>query len=206
MTESTDGIELLPGANFLTPEQSADLLARWSQPHRRYHTVDHLKAVLAQLDSLSASGVPFDPEPVYLAAWFHDAVYEIDRSDNEAESARLARDMLSDYSPAVVDEVARLVEATTAHNVDAQDHNAAALMDADLAVLGGSPDEYESYAALVRAEYADVPDAVFGPARAAILDAMLSGGPIYATEYGRAHWEAAARDNVTTEITRLLTA
>lgn len=192
--------------DYLTLAQSEDLLARWSQPHRRYHTVEHLNAVLAHLDTLVANGVVFDPEPVYLAAWFHDAIYEIGRSDNEAASALLAREMLSDRPIAVVDEVARLVEATATHDVDPRDANAAALSDADLAVLAGVPEQYEAYAALVRAEYAEVPDATFGPARAAILDAMLSGGPIYATEYGRANWEAAARDNVTSEITRLLTA
>ncbi|NMO00241.1 hypothetical protein HH308_03315 [Gordonia sp. TBRC 11910] len=193
-------------ADYLTSAQSEDLLARWSQPHRRYHTVDHLNAVLAHLDTLAANGVAFDAEPVYLAAWFHDAIYEIGRSDNEAASAQLARDMLSDKPADVVDEVARLVEATTDHDVDPLDRNAAALSDADLAVLAGSPEQYDDYAALVREEYADVPDATFGPARAAVLDAMMSGGPIYATEYGRQNWEAVARDNVTSEITRLLTA
>ncbi|MFW0789057.1 hypothetical protein [Gordonia sp. CPCC 205333] len=206
MGESTDEIALLPDSDLLTPAHVEDLLVRWSAPHRRYHTVEHLKAVLAHLDSLADHGVPFDSEPVYLAAWFHDAVYEIDRSDNEAASAELARDMLVGRPVELVDEVARLIEATTAHDVDVDDRNAAALSDADLAVLGGTSDQYENYAALVRAEYADVPESVFGPARAAILDAMVSGGPIYATEYGRTHWEAAARENVTAEITRLLTA
>lgn len=205
MVEPSDVVQPMPGSEFLLPGQTADLLARWAQPHRRYHTVEHLKAVLSHLDSMGKAGTAFDAEPVYLAAWFHDAVYEVGRFDNESASARLARDTLIDHSSVVVDEVVRLVEATTTHSVESQDLNGAALSDADLAVLGGSTADYATYAAAVRAEYADVPDEVFGPARAAILSAMLSNGAIYATAYGRQHWEASARANVAAEIGRLAT-
>lgn len=206
MAEPSDLVQPMPGSEFLLPGQTGELLRRWAQPHRRYHTVEHLKAVLSHLDSLAAAGTEFDAEPVYLAAWFHDAIYEIGRSDNESASARLAREMLADHRAPVVDEVVRLVEATTTHDVESHDHNAAALSDADLAVLGGSAADYARYAAAVRAEYAEVDDSVFGPARAAILRAMLSSGTIYATAYGRKRWEAPARANVAAEIARLVPA
>ena len=65
------------------------LLARWSEPHRSYHALSHLAAVLRRLDRLAAAGTTVD-DAVELAAWWHDAVYDVRRADNEARSAELA--------------------------------------------------------------------------------------------------------------------
>ncbi|WP_053386372.1 DUF4031 domain-containing protein [Leucobacter japonicus] len=51
-----------------------DLLARWTEPHRRYHDERHLEDVLLALDHLASRGERIAPETL-LAAWFHDAVY-----------------------------------------------------------------------------------------------------------------------------------
>ena len=57
-----------------------DLLGRWSEPHRHYHSPDHLLAVLEAVDLLESAGQDLGPRPraVRLAAWFHDAVYGAD--------------------------------------------------------------------------------------------------------------------------------
>jgi predicted metal-dependent HD superfamily phosphohydrolase len=58
---------------------AADLLARWGEPHRRYHTAAHLAAVLDALQRLltGPGAVPVeDRAALELAGWFHDAVYQ----------------------------------------------------------------------------------------------------------------------------------
>lgn len=90
--------------------------------------------MLDAIQALADDGLHFDREAVELAAWFHDAIYDIGRDDNEDRSAELARELLS-TSP-VRDEVARLVLATKTHKVSAGDINGAVLSDADLSVLG----------------------------------------------------------------------
>src|SRR3954447_17771415 len=70
----------------------SDLIARWSEPQRHYHTADHLAAVLCIIDENAA--VAADPDAVRLAAWFHDAVYNPQRLDNEEASALLAEAIL----------------------------------------------------------------------------------------------------------------
>src|SRR5947209_7285788 len=65
-----------------------NLLVRWQEPQRRYHTLAHLTAVLDHVGVLEKYAD--DPDVVRLAAWFHDAVYLPDRSENEERSARLA--------------------------------------------------------------------------------------------------------------------
>lgn len=189
-----------PTTELLSPEQRDRLLARWREPHRRYHTVDHLSGVLRGIDELGAAGASFDRDAVELAAWFHDAVYVIGAADNEERSAVLAEEVLDGPLAA---EVARLVRVTADHDVAAGDANAAALCDADLAILAAPPDRYRAYAAAVRAEYSTVPDELFRPGRAAVLRNLLAHDDLFHTTAGRERWEAAARTNLTAELDEL---
>jgi len=184
----------------LTEELREDLLARWSETHRKHHTVSHLHEMLDAIGALADAGVEFDREAVELAAWFHDAIYEIGRDDNEDRSAELARELLA--SSPVRDEVARLVLVTKTHKVPETDINGGVLSDADLSVLGSEPLRYRAYAAAVREEYADVPDDVFKPARVQVLSSLLDG-QLFHTAAGRERWEERARRNITEEIAEL---
>lgn len=187
------------------PAAGRDLLARWAEPHRRYHDVEHLRATLQRLEELSDEPAEADADAVRLAVFFHDAVYVATAGDNEERSAELAEDVLPALSvPAArVREVARLVRVTASHSPDPDDRAAALLCDADLGVLAGNPEEYAGYAAAVRSEYAQVPDDIFGPRRAEILGALLRRPHLYATATGRTLWEERARRNVTAELTLL---
>ncbi|MEU4800648.1 hypothetical protein [Streptomyces sp. NPDC023327] len=180
-----------------------DLLARWAEPQRRYHTTAHLTAVLDHLDTLEDHAR--DPDLVRLAAWFHDAVYAPERSENEERSARLAERALPEagLTPAQTSEVARLVRLTVTHDPAEGDHNGEALCDADLAILAAAPDAYAAYAAAVREEYGFVPDEVFRAGRADVLRQLLALPRLFRTPHGAAHWEAPARENLTTELALL---
>ncbi|MGH3722563.1 MAG: HD domain-containing protein [Mycobacterium sp.] len=184
----------------LTEDLRSDLLRRWSQSHRRHHDVVHLREVLDAVDLLARDGIVFDREPVELAAWFHDAVYEIGRADNETQSAKLARELLP---PSISDEVARLVLLTETHRAEPDDVNGAVLSDADLSILGAAAERYARYADAVREEYATIPDEAFRPGRARVLAALLDQPALFHTEAGRVRWEATARRNVEAELRRL---
>ncbi|MGQ0625020.1 MAG: HD domain-containing protein [Sporichthyaceae bacterium] len=182
---------------------NADVLtARWAQPHRRYHDLEHLGAVLRHVDDLAAHAA--DPDAVRLAAWYHDAIYE-GRADDEARSAALARAELGDAGlpAALVEEVARLVELSATHDPAPQDRNGAVLTDADLAILAADPPAYRRYTTAVRAEYAHVGDDEFRPGRAAVLRRLLGAPALFRTPTGSARWEAAARANLTAELAAL---
>ncbi|MCJ1680615.1 hypothetical protein MTF65_25355 [Streptomyces sp. APSN-46.1] len=186
------------------PAPYADrLLAAWAEPQRRYHTTAHLADVLARIDVLADHAE--DPAAVELAAWFHDAVYRPDRSENEERSAALAERALPELGigPARTAEVARLVRLTVTHDPAPGDTNGEVLCDADLAVLAGEPDAYAAYAAAVRAEYGFVPDDAFRAGRAAVLRQLLDLPRLFRTPYGTAHWEAPARRNLATELKEL---
>ncbi|OKK13140.1 hypothetical protein AMK16_31960 [Streptomyces sp. CB00455] len=186
------------------PAPYADrLLDAWAQPQRRYHTTAHLADVLARIDVLAAHAA--DPAAVELAAWFHDAVYRPDRSENEERSAAMAERALPELGidPGRTAEVARLVRLTVTHDPAPGDTNGEVLCDADLAVLAGAPAAYAAYAAAVRAEYGFVPDDAFRAGRAAVLRQLLGLPRLYRTPYGREHWEDPARANLAAELAAL---
>jgi predicted metal-dependent HD superfamily phosphohydrolase len=186
------------------PAPYADnLLARWQEPQRHYHTLAHLTAVLDHVDVLEKYAA--DPDVVRLAAWFHDAVYFPDRSENEERSARLAERALPEAGvpEAKTAEVARLVRLTVSHDPADDDRDGQVLCDADLAILASPPSAYAAYTAAVREEYHFVPSDAFRTGRAAILRQLLDLPRLFRTPYGQAQWEATARYNIRAELEML---
>ncbi|MEV7079408.1 hypothetical protein AB0N88_12800 [Streptomyces sp. NPDC093516] len=180
-----------------------ELLGRWQEPQRRYHTVEHLAAVLDRVDLLEEYAR--DPEAVRLAAWFHDAVYLPDRSENEERSARLAERALAEAGvpDATTAEVARLVRLTVTHDPADDDPDGQVLCDADLAILASPPSAYAAYTTAVREEYHFVPSDAFRTGRAEILRRLLALPRLFRTPYGAERWEATARYNLTAELEML---
>ena len=175
------------------PDLLADLLARYAEPQRHYHTVQHLKECLDCFDTVSQHAQR--PAEVELGLWFHDAVYDVHAHDNEAASADLARAAIAD--PALGERIAALVMATRhgeplAHS----DTDALLLVDVDLAILGAPAPRFAEYERQVRAEYAYVPDALFAQARAQIMGQFARRDPLFQSAPMRARFEAQARLNL----------
>ena len=181
------------------PELGRSLLARYAEPHRRYHDRAHLLTVLAVVDQLAGDEDLF---LVRLAAWFHDAVYDLPEREltNEEASARLAIRSLSraGFEQEDITQVARMVRLTATHAPGGRDPEGELLCDADLAVLAAPADRYQAYVAAVREEYAAVPEEDFLAGRLAVLE------PLAATEIFRSgkaqSLKPAARTNLEQEL------
>jgi predicted metal-dependent HD superfamily phosphohydrolase len=200
-----DAAELAERWHTVLPHQEAmgaALVERYREPWRRYHDARHLLAVLRQVDALAGDQDLFI---VRLAAWFHDAIYDIPFREltNEDASARLALRELSRAGLEQEDltQVARLVRMTADHVPGSRDPEGELLCDADLAVLASPPEEYAAYVAEVREEYASVPDDEFYEARFEVLEPWVEG-EIFRTGKGKL-LTPAARENVTAEVVRL---
>lgn len=183
----------------------ADLLGRWTEPHRSYHTTRHLVEVFWALEDLEQAGALESREATLgrLVGWFHDAVHDPSATggDNEQASADLAvRDLhalgLAEEDVATVRD---LVVATTSHDLP-DGGLAAAFHDADLWILSAPPDRYAQYTEQVREEYAAVPDEAFRSGRAAVLRPFLERDSVYATSFAREAWEERARQNLAEEL------
>src|SRR5215218_5707687 len=197
--------ELLARWNATLPRQQElgeNLITRYSEPHRHYHTSKHLLQVLTMIDELADD---HDVFLVQLAAWFHDAVYAIPpgQISNEEASARLALRELSRVGLEQEDlnQIARLVRLTETHLPGPRDPEGELLCDADLAILASDPADYADYIAAVRAEYTQVPEEQFMAGRLAVLT-ELADHEIFRTSKGRKMADAA-RVNLTAEINAL---
>ena len=203
------------------PEQlrTAELdlvLARWSEPQRRYHDLRHLSEVLAALEELTNAGEvdPVGARLARVAAWYHDVVYDprAEAGSNEHRSAALARDHLNSLGVAGgnVDVVEALVLMTLDHDADggpsilaSRRHTVSALHDADLWILSAPTGRYAEYAQQVRGEFAHVPDELFARGRSAILSELAQRTDLYRTGHARTQWQARARVNLAAELTAL---
>ena len=96
-----------------------DVVARYREPHRRYHTAEHITSVLGHVDRLSGAEdcVDLDVAVVRAAALFHDVVYDPGSSTNEPDSATYAVHALAGlgWAQPRLDRVAELIEATADH-------------------------------------------------------------------------------------------
>ncbi|MEU7920464.1 HD domain-containing protein [Micromonospora zamorensis] len=193
------------GSSLTSTSAGEQLLARWREPHRHYHTVAHLTAVLDVVDE--HADLAGRPDVVRLAAWFHDAVYDPRAAGdaNERDSAALAESVLAGLGvPApTAAEVRRLVLLTAGHTVAPGDPDGALLCDADLAVLAAPPADYDRYAAAIRREYAHVPEPAFRAGRAAVLTGLLALPALFRLPPLATRWEEPARDNVRRELAAL---
>ncbi|MFL5493225.1 MAG: N-methyl-D-aspartate receptor NMDAR2C subunit [Gemmatimonadales bacterium] len=180
----------------------AELDAAYREPARVYHTTEHLADCLARLDEF--------PEPeaerdlVEAAIWFHDAVYDPRRSDNESRSAEWAARAFAETGVAgnLVERIRRLV-LLTRHLGPAPDPAGQLLCDIDLSILGREPAEFERFERAIRAEYAWVPEPEYRTGRARILRGFLQREPLYQTVPFRLRYEDAARRNLAGALARL---
>lgn len=171
------------------------LMAAWSEAQRHYHTLQHLGECLANFRTLAH--LPEHPLEVQLALWFHDAIYDLGRHDNEARSAEWAQaEMRAAGLPAAMAErVAALIMATC-HNASPAGVDAEVVVDIDLWILGAPTARFEEYERQVRREYGHLPDAIYRAGRSAILQQFLARDRLFSTELFRARFEARARENL----------
>lgn len=185
----------------------AEIEQRHAEPARRYHTLDHVHAVLGRVAAIvgDAAWQPRCPAALELAVWWHDAVYDPGAAGNEAASGWLLRDRLRPFlEPLVLERAVRLVHATDGHRADDSSPDwpdVAVLLDADLGVLAGTPEEYDAYVAAVREEFSFLGDDDWRRGRAEVLRDLVAR-PLFRTPLLRAR-EPQARANVARELESL---
>lgn len=184
------------------PRAFDELLARYAEPHRAYHTRRHLEECFAHWEAVRGSAQR--PGEVELALWFHDAVYDPRREDNEGKSAELARGAIlrAGLDAAVADRVEALILATR-HASPPAAGDAAALVDVDLAILAASTERFDEYERQVRSEYAWVPAPLFRWKRRTLLQELLDRPRLFSTAHFQQVAEEPARANLRRSIAQL---
>lgn len=169
----------------------------YTKPSRFYHTLDHIQSVLETVERLGSHARNLDA--VKLAAWLHDVIYDSRASDNEERSAAYAEQLGERLSLPWSRLAASLILKTKTHDAE-NDADAQVLLDADLAILGASETEYQTYAEKIRQEYAWILETAYRQGRQRVLRSFLNRPIIFHFLSDR---EALARRNLTAEIARL---
>ncbi len=178
------------------------LVSCYAEPHRAYHTLEHLRECFEHLDGAAAHAERH--VEVELALWFHDAIYDTRALDNEARSALWAYEVLVDagVSRATARRVSDLI-LVTKHDGTAQTGDQALLLDIDLAIFGADEARFDAYEQQVRREYAWVEEPEFRATRSGILKSFLERPALYLTQHFGDRFEAEARRNLARSLEKL---
>ena len=191
--------------------EGADLMQRWNAPNRQLHNVRRLMNTLTHIDEIASSA--HDPDILRVAAWYYGAflnkALEIKLGGFQANFAATrcidhAHNRLTNLGVAdeVVARIDELIAFLTRHRAPRSDFDAQVLVDADLAGLACSPQDYKKIRTALRAELSELDDLQFVKARLALVKKLLSYETIYQSPLGSA-WENTARANLEVELTRL---
>ncbi|GAB4355183.1 MAG: metal-dependent hydrolase [Cyanophyceae cyanobacterium] len=201
-TWQTLGVE--DAAKVRLEETYGALMARYGEPHRHYHTEQHLMECFDRWDQ--ARSPVADPGALALALWFHDGIYDPRRSDNEARSGAwmAAVAIAAGIDSGRVAWAGRAIAATAHGTIHPQDDGMGLLLDLDLGILAAGRDRFADYCQQIRREYCWVPGEIYGPKRRQVLQSFLDRPAIFWTREYRDRHEAQARDNLQWEIARLM--
>ncbi len=175
------------------------IVDNYSIKSRYYHNLEHIEQVLKTIELLRHN-TSFSP-PIYLAAWFHDIIYDSQAKNNEERSAEYTRKLLIDLniSDAIIDNTCRLILNNKHHQAEINDVESHVLLDADLSILVSNSEEYRNYSQAIRQEYAWVSDDNYIAGRKAVLESFLQRR-IFFTDDLFNRLELTARENIQAEI------
>lgn len=171
------------------------LLAAYHDPARRAHGIDHVLNCFASLKQWQKHTRNF--HELAIAIWYHDALHDPQRHDNEARSARLAAEHLSaaGIHPETVRRIRELVVSTRPGESLPND-DARLLHDIDRVVLASPSEAFDRYERNVRYENGHIGDFIYRRKRIEALQALLSKAQLYATDYAHEEFDVPARANL----------
>lgn len=170
------------------------LIELYGEPHRHYHTLNHIRHCLREFDR--AAALMDDPDAVEMALWFHDAIYQPGAGDNERRSADLFRQWTDGrLNLAFQQRVDTLIMATT-HREPPDWQDAGFVVDIDLSSFGLPWEMFERDGHLIRAEFAGVTDEQYYSGHLRFLQALQGRPTVFSTAFFQQRYELVARENL----------
>ncbi|MEZ0209261.1 MAG: hypothetical protein ACAH17_03750 [Candidatus Paceibacterota bacterium] len=169
----------------------------YADPIRKYHTLDHIRFCVQELDKLQAYVVR--PELVELAIWYHDVVYVPGASDNEAKSAEMFEVFAQKARLRRADKafVMATILSTTHKAEDRRRYpDTSFMLDIDLLSLAKPEVEFDVDSRACRKEFKHLTAKEYWPRNKAFLKSLLDRGYIYCTEAVHDRYEQAAQRNL----------
>ncbi len=208
-----DGLGLKLGWDALLEQFCADrklgkkilfnLVSTYCGPERYYHNLGHIQLMLGTVDRMKWLATDFTA--IYLATWFHDAIYDPTASDNEEKSAEYAAEVLPTLNipSSTLVAATQMILSTKYHQAGEDNIDTQIFLDADWAILGENPSEYKFYTQGIRREFAVFSEEEYRQGRTKFLKKILKRDRLYYTPVIFDELEAIARSNLTREIATL---
>lgn len=178
-----------------------DITKFYSEPHRAYHTLNHLRAMFADID---LAGI--DNDAIDFSAWFHDIIYQPGARDNESQSALFAAKTMNamQIDKAMIEQVTYMINCTQNHSNPDNDHHTQLFLDVDMAILGSIPAHYEVYVEQIRKEFSLLPQNAFEQGRLMFVKEVIEQPRIFVSDTFYAQYEDQARNNLQWELESLI--
>ena len=186
---------LIPGTEDHSNSIYQRLIAAYSEGHRHYHTLTHIRHCLQQLD-LCKSQLE-NPDAVEISIWFHDAIFQSGAPDNEKRSAQLYRELAldvhqNDFCQRVDDMIIATIHAKTPPTRIDEPY----MVDIDLSSFGLSWDDFLRDSQNLRLESSHLSDSDYHRRQGNFRKSLLTRDRFFYTDYFYQHFETQARDNL----------
>jgi predicted metal-dependent HD superfamily phosphohydrolase len=180
----------------------SELEKLYGSKKRHYHTLTHIEQLYFLLEKNKREIQ--DWEILVCSIFYHDAIYDVLKSNNEEKSADLAVKHLRllNFDNQQVEKCYKQIIATKKHEKTG-DNDTDLFTDADLAILGSDWNIYEAYVQNIRKEYSIYPDFLYNNGRKKVLQHFLAMENIFKTPLFQADFEDKARENLVIEFKNL---
>lgn len=176
-----------------------EIESNYAHKKRHYHTLTHLENLINQLNEVKTNIKHWDT--ILFSVFYHDAIYNVLKKDNEEQSANLAEKRMLNIGidTVIIQKTTDYILATKNHILH-EDSDCNFLLDADLSVLGSDWESYLAYSKQVRKEYSIYPNFVYNPGRKKVLNHFLEMEKIFKTDYFYEKFEENAKENLAREL------
>ena len=186
---------LLDNASDHSAEIHQRLTSAYNEPQRHYHTLDHIGHCLSLFDQCKA--LLDNPDALELAIWFHDAIFETGKPDNELRSAELYQSLSADVHPNELRElVGRLIIATLHDGGSLEDKDAGYMVDIDLSSFGLPWEDFLRDTQDLRKECGHLSDEEYYQRQSSFRTGLMARPKFYMTDYFYERYEQQARENL----------
>ncbi|MCY4218600.1 MAG: hypothetical protein OXE41_01695 [Gammaproteobacteria bacterium] len=176
------------------------LIEYYNEDWRSYHTFEHIRDTLRWLDDCEEHAK--DSDAIEMAIWFHDCIYVIGSSDNEARS----RDYFLNVSEGSFNEnyrtrVAHLI-MDTCHNEKPDSNDGELIADIDLTSFGLTWEDYYTDFINVQKE-CSIHKPITFESKTFYLKKLKERKTVYYSDYYLQHYEASAQHNIAVHLDQI---
>lgn len=165
--------ELLSRWNISLSQE--DIIKRWNEKHRKYHTISHLEDLIQQINTYNGLS-PKEYDMLTLTAIFHDVIYNPRRGDNEVQSAEFFLNHIAmNKDIPDIQEIATMIRDTKNHTPST--HLSGIFSNMDMSIVRRPYPELLKWEDEISYEYSHLPRIVYVIGRVRFLRQMIKKFP-----------------------------